>query len=267
MKDMSKNKIFILAILLGMTAMSVSAQNAVKQKYNLAVLSVDATQGTVEGGGSYSPSHSTVITAFPQKNYRFSHWSDGVYDNPRTVTVMSDSTIRAIFAYTGCVVNVKITPEGGGTATGAGRYSPGDSVAVVARPNPGYTFACSVDKTEIIHSFRARYNTTYNLTVKFMPIGGKPSPDVKDTGKDIDADVIYNRDINLYPNPVETELTVSGTYMYKIDLYSVDGQLINSYPGVNGRIYNIDVQKLPAGSYYLNVETARGMFTRKFIKR
>ncbi|MBR5028949.1 MAG: T9SS type A sorting domain-containing protein [Bacteroidales bacterium] len=265
---MSKNKIFILAVLLGMTGMYVSAQNVVKQKYNLVVLSNDATQGSVEGGGSYSPSHSTVITAFPQRNYRFSHWSDGVYDNPRTVTVMSDTTIRAIFAYTGCVVNVKITPEGAGTATGAGKYSPGDSVVVVARPNPGYTFACSVDKTEITHTFKARYNATYNITVKFMPKGTDPaSYQGKDTGKDVDEDVVYNRDINLYPNPVEDELTVSGTYMYKIDLYMVGGQLVKSYPEVNARFFNIDVRKLPAGSYYLSVETARGMFTRKFIKR
>ena len=265
---MSKIRIMFIVLTLLLVSANVKAQNAPNKKFNLVVTSADATQGSVEGGGYYAQSQTTVITAFPQRNYRFSHWSDGSAENPRTITVDKDAEIKAHFAYTGCVVNVKITPEGGGTAIGAGRYSPGDSVAVVARPNPGYTFACSVDKTEITHSFIARYNTTYNLTVKFMPVGTNPDDyKGKDAGKDFDTDVIYNRDINLYPNPVETELTVSGTYMYKIDLYSVDGQLINSYPGVNGRIYNIDVQKLPAGSYYINVETARGMFTRKFIKR
>lgn len=265
---MSKIRIMFTVLVLMSVAASVTAQNVHNKKCNLVVTSADATQGTVEGGGFYAQSQTTVITAFPQKNYRFSHWSDGSYENPRTITISGDSLIKAHFAYTGCEVKVKITPEGAGTATGAGKYSPGDEVVIVARPNPGYTFACSVDKTEITHTFKARYNATYNITVKFMPKGTDPALyQGKDTGKDVDEDVVYNRDINLYPNPVETELTVSGTYMYKIDLYNVDGQLINSYPGVNGRIYNIDVQKLPAGSYYINVETARGMFTRKFIKR
>ena len=265
---MSKIRILFTVLALLTVSASVTAQNAPNKRYNLVVTSADATQGTVEGGGYYAQSQTTVITAFPQRNYRFSHWSDGSSENPRTITVEKDAEIKAHFAYTGCVVNVEITPKGAGTVTGAGRYSPGDEVVIVARPNPGYTFACSKDSSSITYRFKARYNTTYNLTTKFMPKGTNPADYVgKDTGKDFDTDVIYNRDINLYPNPVETELTVSGTYMYKIDLYNVDGQLINSYPGVNGRIYNIDVQKLPSGSYYINVETARGMFTRKFIKR
>ena len=265
---MSKKWILFTVLAIIAVSVSVTAQNAPQKKFNLVVTSTDATQGTVEGGGFYAPAQTTVITAFPQRNYRFSHWSDGSAENPRTITVDKDSEIKAHFAYTGCIVNVKITPEGAGTVTGAGRYSPGDEVVIVARPNPGYTFACSRDSASITQKFTARYNTTYNLTVKFMPKGTNPDDyKGKDTGKDFDEDVIYNRDINLYPNPVEDELTVTGTYMYKIDMYMAGGQLVKSFPNVNGRIFNIDVRKLPSGSYYLNIETARGMFSRKFIKR
>lgn len=265
---MSKKRILFAAFALMFAVADISAQNVANRKCNLVVASADASQGSVEGGGSYSPYQSTVVTAFAQKNYRFSHWSDGSTENPRAITLTRDSSLTAHFAFTGCEVKINITPEGAGTASGEGLYSPGDEVVVVARPKPGYVFACSSDKSEITHSFTARYNATYNITVKFMPVGTNPA-DYKgqNSGKDIDEDVVYNRDINIFPNPAEDELTVSGTYMYKIDLYMVGGQLVKSFSEVNARIFNIDVRKLPAGSYYLNIETARGMFTRKFIKR
>lgn len=265
---MTNKKILLTVILLIFVSVCSIAQNTTNQKYNLVVVSADATHGSVSGGGKYSPSQPTVITAYPQRNYRFSHWSDGSSENPRTITVDKNTEIKAHFAFTGCVVNVEITPKGSGTVTGAGKYSPGDEVVIVARPNPGYTFACSKDSNIITHRFIARYNTTYNFTTKFMPKGTNPNDyKGKDTGKDFDTDIIYNRDINIYPNPVEDVLTVSGTYMYKIDLYMTGGQLVKSFNDVNGRIYNIDVHNLTAGSYYLSIETARGTYSRKFIKR
>lgn len=259
---MKSSKLVMMALCMSFMVSFTVAQNVANQRCNLSVKVADSLQGTVAGGGKYSPFQTTVITAFPKKDHRFSHWSDGSQENPRTITVKSDTTMTAHFSYTGCEVKINITPKGAGTVTGAGRYSPGDSVIIVARPNPGYSFACSKDSSKIVHTFIARYNTTYNLTAKFSKSGATIT-----SNTDIDQEVSLNRDINLYPNPVETELTVSGTYMYKIDLYMVGGQLVNSYPNVNGRIFNIDVRKLPSGSYYLNVETARGMFTRKFIKR
>ncbi len=259
---MSKKSILLTVLSILFVGSGAIAQPTPKQRFNLVATSADSLQGTVAGGGKYSPFQTTVITAFPKKDHRFSHWSDGSQENPRTIMVKSDTTMTAHFAYTGCEVKINITPKGAGTVTGAGRYSPGDSVIIVARPNPGYSFACSKDSSKIVHTFIARYNTTYNLTAKFSKSGAKIT-----SNTDIDQEVSLNRDINLYPNPVEDELNVTGTYMYKIDLYMVGGQLVKSYANVNARFYTIDVRKLPAGSYYLSIETARGTFSQKFIKR
>ena len=59
--------------------------------------SCDANRGTVKGGGEYAPGNTATLTATPKKGCTFVGWSDGVTDNPRTVTVEGDATYRAQF--------------------------------------------------------------------------------------------------------------------------------------------------------------------------
>ena len=59
--------------------------------------SCDANRGTVKGGGEYAPGNTVTLTATPKKGCTFVGWSDGVTDNPRTVTVEGDATYRAQF--------------------------------------------------------------------------------------------------------------------------------------------------------------------------
>ena len=59
--------------------------------------SCDANRGTVKGGGEYAPGNTVTLTATPKKGCTFVGWSDGVTDNPRTVTVEGDATYIAQF--------------------------------------------------------------------------------------------------------------------------------------------------------------------------
>lgn len=68
------------------------------QQYTLSVNSADFAKGVISGGGSFSAGDSTIISATAFSGYRFTGWSDGNTKNPRTVTVMSDTTITALFA-------------------------------------------------------------------------------------------------------------------------------------------------------------------------
>ncbi len=54
--------------------------------------------GNVTGGGEYVAGHTVTLTATPAEGYTFQKWSDGVTDNPRTITVTQDSTFAAKFA-------------------------------------------------------------------------------------------------------------------------------------------------------------------------
>lgn len=53
--------------------------------------------GTVLGGGTVLLNGTTTLTAVPSGNNIFLSWSNGVTDNPYTLTVTSDTTLQALF--------------------------------------------------------------------------------------------------------------------------------------------------------------------------
>ena len=67
---------------------------ATKNKY---IISADAINGKVEGAGEYEYGDIVDLTAIPDEGYIFYKWSDGVTDNPRTVTVTENATYTALF--------------------------------------------------------------------------------------------------------------------------------------------------------------------------
>ncbi len=65
--------------------------------YTIIVLSSNEAYGMVSGGGIYEEGTDVVIMAMPNGGYLFDSWEDGNFDNPRTITVTSDSTFVADF--------------------------------------------------------------------------------------------------------------------------------------------------------------------------
>ena len=57
----------------------------------------DLAHGTVEGGGVFKKGEQTTLKATANEGYKFTQWSDGNTDNPRTVTVTNDVTYTAEF--------------------------------------------------------------------------------------------------------------------------------------------------------------------------
>ena len=97
--------------------------------------------GEVTGGGEYSVGEEVTLTASPNEDYNFKQWNDGVTEATRTITVGEDAvTYTAIFEKQKGSIIVEVTPENGGTVSGAGDYPIGTEVTLVATPNPGYEF-------------------------------------------------------------------------------------------------------------------------------
>lgn len=71
----------------------------------ITVLSSDFEMGEVTGSGVYDIDTEVTITAIPREGYYFSKWSDGVTDNPRRITTMTDASYMAIFAPNGGINN------------------------------------------------------------------------------------------------------------------------------------------------------------------
>ena len=66
-------------------------------KYTVTTSVNPANAGTVTGGGSYYKDSSIELKAVANSGYKFSKWSDGNTDNPRTITVTGNKTYTAQF--------------------------------------------------------------------------------------------------------------------------------------------------------------------------
>ena len=87
---------------------------------------------------SCDDNEATIYASSYSDSYLFKQWSDGNTDNPRIVTVTSDTTFVAEFNH--CYTIETYYNYEQGTATGSGKYTESDTAILVAIPNIGYEF-------------------------------------------------------------------------------------------------------------------------------
>jgi hypothetical protein len=63
--------------------------------------------GSVTGEGYYIKDSTAILTAAPNTGYYFIQWNDGITDNPRTITVIQDTTLTAIFEVEIGIANIE----------------------------------------------------------------------------------------------------------------------------------------------------------------
>jgi hypothetical protein len=141
--------------------------------YTVNVLANDNTRGTVPVSNLYPKDSTATITATANIGCRFLQWSDGNTDNPRSITVISDTNFTAIFdiMYT---VNVLANDNTRGTVPVSNLY-PKDSTAIItATANTGCRFLQWSDgvtdnpRSIVVISdtnFTAIFDIMYTLTV------------------------------------------------------------------------------------------------------
>ncbi len=108
--------------------------------HTITVTSADETQGTASGSGDYAEGLEIEISATPAEHYHFAQWNDGNTDNPRTITVTSDSTFTAVFAINQHTVTVVSADTEMGTVSESGTYDYGTEIQISATPADGYGF-------------------------------------------------------------------------------------------------------------------------------
>jgi hypothetical protein len=110
-------------------------------QYSIA-LAVDSTiHGTVNGAGSYNYLSSRTISATANCGYHFATWSDGVTDNPRTLTLTKDTSLVALFSISAYnIIAISANSTMGTASVGAGRMDYLDTITLTATPNYGYHF-------------------------------------------------------------------------------------------------------------------------------
>ncbi len=83
--------------------------------FTISVTSNNDAYGMVSGGGTYEEGTQVVITATPYEGYRFVSWNDGNTENPRSITVTSDSTFVANFTANQLPESINLTDYNGNT--------------------------------------------------------------------------------------------------------------------------------------------------------
>ncbi len=104
--------------------------------------------------GTYDAGTALNLVATPDNGYRFLQWSDGNLQAERSIVLMQDTVLSAMFELIPTVVEYTLTVNtavGGSTnLTGTMTYEEGAQVSLVATPDAGYTFTkwAFEDKTE-----------------------------------------------------------------------------------------------------------------------
>lgn len=138
---------------------------------------IPAGSGYVVSGNVSQDEGSTVaLEVAANAGYRFVEWQDGETQNPRTVTIVAGETtytakFEAIPTYD---VNITIEPnEAFGVVSGAGNYSEGEEVVLLATPNQFYRFVGWKESGATIGTdaeLRFNIDREYNLVAVFEEI-------------------------------------------------------------------------------------------------
>ena len=118
--------------------------NFTLNSYNVTATANPTAGGTITGAGSYNHGATATLTATANEGYTFTNWKKGntvVSTNPTySFTVTEAATLVANFTLNTYTITALVNPENAGTVTGAGTYSHGATVTLVATANEGYVF-------------------------------------------------------------------------------------------------------------------------------
>ena len=206
----------------------------------------DATMGSA----TYTMDGDTaVLTATPNEGYVFTGWNDGNTENPRTVTVTSDTVFTAIFTEAGTTPTITVTVND--ATMGSATYTmDGNTAVLTATPNEGYSFVIWNDgNTENPRT------VTITSDTAFMAIFSPAS-----SLQEVNA-----REFALYPNPAKSFVTLEFEALDEntlLQIFDINGRRVRTLDLKAGiETLRIDLGDLPKGVYTVMI----GNVTKKLI--
>ena len=134
--------------------------------YTISVSASPTNGGSITGGGTYTEGQTCTVSATPNTNYTFNNWTENgnvVSSNASyTFTVNGDRNLVANFTYVPptYTITVSANPTNGGSVTGSGTFTEGQTCTVSATPNTNYTFNNWTENGNVVSS-----NASYTFTV------------------------------------------------------------------------------------------------------
>jgi hypothetical protein len=237
------------------TVMSDTAFTAIfglQGMFYVLVMVNEPTMGSISGNGDYAANTNAVISATANTGYRFVKWTDGITDNPRTITVISDTSFTAEFEPSPLYhLTLSVNNTNMGTVTGDGDYLENTAVTIEAITNTGYRFVKWNDditqnpRTVIVlsdTSFTAEFEVEIGIT-------------------DLETSTI-----TIYPNPTREYIHIilpENVSNAVFTIYDMQGKAL-----IQQNINNQDVvsvSNLAAGIYIYSVRTDKEKHEGKLI--
>ena len=187
-----------------------------------------------------------IITATPNEGYEFTAWSDGNMENPRTVTITSDTAFMAIF--TEAVSTPTITLTVNNEAMGSASYTlDGNTAVLTATANEGYSFLTWSDG-----NMENPRTVTITSDTAFMAIFTASSSS--------SLQEVKAREFVLYPNPAKSFVTLEFEALKEntlLQIFDMNGRTLRSFDLKAGReVLKIDLGDLPKGVYAIKFGNA-----------
>ena len=226
---------------------------------NVSVNSSDPAMGSAGPTDQISKQTTVNIYARPEYGIRFTHWNDGVTDNPRPVFITQDTAFTAYFEpNTRHQVYTASRNSGTGIVTGGGEYWYGDTVTLHAKPLVPYTFRFWNDGvTDNPRTFVVTQDTMF--TAYF---GSQLSITEPDASQQL---------FTLTPNPAHNSVTVTINSQLSI----LNSQLSLTLTDAAGReLLTLKVQQpkttiplgqYPAGTYFVTLRTPDATSTQRLV--
>ena len=204
------------------------------------------------GSATYTMDGNTaVLTATPNEGYRFLTWNDGNMENPRTVTVTSDTTFMAIFAETETTPTITVTVND--ATMGSATYTmDGNTAVLTATANEGYSFVIWNDGNS--ENPRTVTVTSDTAFVAIFTASGSSS-----------LQAVSAREFAMYPNPAKSFVTLEFEALKEntlLQILDINGRRVRTLDLKAGiETLRIDLGDLPKGIYTVML----GNTTKKLI--
>ena len=203
--------------------------------FELSVSANDETYGSVAIGSSSCAVR--TLTAIANEGYNFVIWNDGNTENPRTVSITSDTAFVAIFAEVVSTPTITLTVND--ETMGSASYTlDGNTAVLTATANEGYNFVIWNDG----NSENPR-TVTITSDTTFMAIF---SPAVS-------LQEVNAREFALYPNPAKRFVTLEFEALKEntlLQILDLNGRKVRTFDLKAGQeTLQIDLGDLPKGVY------------------
>ena len=101
--------------------------------------------------------------------------------------------------------------------------------------------------------YTSKFNVNVQKSLKGIYLKTTPQSSINES---------FIKNVQLFPNPVNSSLNITNLNNTKVEIYNVVGQRISTYENANGSL-NIDMTAYPNGIYFVKMQNGKSVRTEK----